>query len=140
LTQNTIARLIKVDIGYIAYIIWILLLDALVVIPISKRRIKQRPIRFAFIEILNTLINLGLNIFVLDFLPKLAHQNPDSVFSLIYVEDFQVGYIFVSNLIASLLTFLYFLPDYIKLNCAFDSESWKRMMKYSLPVLVAGIA
>lgn len=140
LTQNTIANLIKVDIEYITYIIWILFLDALVVIPFSKLRIKQRPIRFAFIKILNTLINLGLNIFFLVFLPKLAHQNPDSVFSLIYVEDFQVGYIFVSNLIASLLTFLYFLPDYIKLNWAFDSELWKRMMKYSLPVLVAGIA
>lgn len=140
LTQNTIANLIKVDVEYITYVIWILVLDALVVIPFSKFRVNQRPVRYAIVKILNTAVNLGLNVFFLVFLPKLFSQNPDSVFNLIYVEDFQVGYIFVSNLIASLLTFLYFLPNYIKLNWTFDSKLWKRMMQYSLPVLVAGIA
>lgn len=140
LTQNTIANLIKVDVEYITYVIWILVLDALVVIPFSKLRVNQRPVRYAVVKILNTAVNLGLNVFFLVFLPNLVSQNPDSVFNLIYVEDFQVGYIFVSNLIASLLTFLYFLPNYIKLNWTFDSKLWKRMMRYSLPVLVAGIA
>ena len=140
LIRNSISNLINIDVEYITYVIWILTLDALVVIPFSKLRINQRPVRFAVVKIANTIINLGLNIFFLVLLPKLVSQNSDSVFSLIYVENFQVGYIFVSNLIASLLTFLYFLPNYIKLKWTFDSELWKRMMKYSLPVLVAGIA
>lgn len=140
LTRNSIANFINVDVEYITYVVWILVLDALVVVPFSKLRVNQRPVRFAVIKIANTAINLGLNIFFLVYLPKLAHQNPDSFFDSIYYDNFQVGYIFVSNLIASLLTFLYFLPNYIRLNWSFDSELWKRMMKYSLPVLVAGIA
>src|SRR5690606_21721340 len=47
LTQNTIANLIKVDVEYITYVIWILVLDALVVIPFSKLRVNQRPVRYA---------------------------------------------------------------------------------------------
>lgn len=138
LTRSTIANITNIDVEYITYVIWILVLDALVVVPFSKLRINQRPVRFAIVKILNTVINLGLNVFFLIFLPKLA--NPDSVFNLIYIEDFQIGYIFVSNLIASLLTFLYFIPSYLKINWSFDTKLWKRMMGYSLPVLVAGIA
>lgn len=140
LTQNTIANLTGISSIYITYVIWILVLDALVVVPFSKLRINQRPVRFAVIKILNTAINLGFNLFFLILLPKLINQNQDSFLNSIYVEDFQVGYIFISNLIASLLTFLYFLPNYIHITWKFDSKLWKKMMRYSLPILVAGIA
>lgn len=131
---------INVDVQYVSYAIWILVLDALTVIPFSKLRINQRPIVFAFVKIGNTVINLLLNIFFIIYLPKIVQSNPDGIFSLIYIENFQIGYIFVSNLIASLLTLVYFLPHYIKIKWEFDMELWKKMMKYSLPILVAGIA
>lgn len=131
---------INVDVQYVSYAIWILVLDALTVIPFSKLRINQRPIVFAFVKIGNTVINLLLNIFFIIYLPKIVQSNPDGIFSLIYIENFQIGYIFVSNLIASLLTLVYFLPHYIKIKWEFDVVLWKKMMKYSLPILVAGIA
>jgi O-antigen/teichoic acid export membrane protein len=46
----------------------------------------------------------------------------------------------VANIIASLLTFLVLSPDYFQLNWHFDFPLWKRMMRYGLPILVAGIA
>ena len=131
---------INVDVEYVTYAIWILVLDALTVIPFSKLRINQRPIVFACVKIGNTVVNLLLNIFFIIYLPKIVQSNPDGIFSSIYIENFQVGYIFVSNLIASLLTLLYFLPHYIKIKWQFDVALWKKMMKYSLPILVAGIA
>lgn len=131
---------INTDVEYVTYAIWILVLDALVVIPFSKLRAKARPKTYAFVKIANTTINILLNLFFLLYLPDLAQTNPDSFLDTIYVEDFQVGYIFVSNLIASLLTFLYLLPDYLRIKWQFDYVLWRKMMSYGFPILIAGIA
>ncbi|MFA7445300.1 MAG: polysaccharide biosynthesis C-terminal domain-containing protein [Flavobacteriaceae bacterium] len=131
---------INVESEYVTYAVWILVLDALVVIPFSRLRAHAKPKTYAFIKIANTTVNILLNLFFLLYLPKIAQANPDSFFSGIYVEDFQVGYIFVANLIASLLTFLYLLPDYIRIKWQFDFALWKKMMSYGFPILIAGIA
>jgi uncharacterized membrane protein (UPF0136 family) len=48
--------------------------------------------------------------------------------------------IFISNLIASGLTLLVLLPFYTQIKFKFDSVLWKKMMRYAMPVLIAGIA
>ena len=138
--RDTLGRLADVDVQYITYSVWILVLDALVIVPFSKLRANQRPMRYAIIKIGNVAVNLGLNIFFLMVLPKIAKARPDSFIASFYSENFEIGYIFVANLISSLLTFLVLLPDYFKINWEFDPKLWARMMKYGLPILVAGIA
>ena len=61
LFQNKIASFIDIDVKYINLVIWILLLDALTIIPFAWLRATQRPMRYAFIKILNVIINLGFN-------------------------------------------------------------------------------
>jgi len=138
--RNTIAYLTHIDKTYITYTIWILVLDALVVIPFSKLRALEKSKQYASVKIFNTAINLGLNIFFLIVLPKLVESYSNSVFSYFYIENFQIGYVFISNLIASLLTFLYFITSYINIKWKFDFDLWKQMIRYSLPILFAGIA
>ncbi len=138
--RNTLADWANVDIQYITYSIWILVLDALVIVPFSKLRATQRPIRYAVIKIGNVMVNLLLNLFFLLLLPKIAEANPNSFIGNLYVENFEIGYIFVSNLLASLLTFLVLSPNYLSLNRKFDKTLWLKMMQYGLPILVAGIA
>ena len=58
----------------------------------------------------------------------------------IYSENYGVGYIFVANLIASIITFLMLLPEMIKSIWIFDKQLWKQMMIYALPLLIAGLA
>ncbi len=140
LTRQNIADFTNINTEYLTYVIWILVLDALVVIPFSKLRVNQRPMVYAVIKIINTAINLLLNIFFIIYLPKIALQHPAGFLGSIYIENFQVGYIFISNLIASLLTFVYFVPEYFKIKWQFDAALWKRMMRYSFPILIAGIA
>lgn len=129
-----------IDVEYVIYTIWILTLDALVIIPFSKLRAEKRPMVYATIKIGSVVLNFSLNIFFLAILPSLAQQNPTGFLNTIYFENFQVGYIFVSNLIASLLTFVVLSPDYFKTRWRFDFQLWKQMMKYGFPILVAGIA
>ena len=117
-----------------------MVLDALVIIPFSKLRAEQRPIVFAVIKIGNVLINMVLNVFFLLYLPKIAQSNPNGFLATLYFDNFQVGYIFVANLIASLATFVVLSPDYLRLKWKLDFKLWKKMMLYGFPILIAGIA
>jgi len=140
LFRKNLALWSQINVQYIIFTIWILALDALAIIPFSKIRAEKKPIKYAFIKISNVLINLLLNIFFLAFLPKLATNSNHIFIQTIYFEDFQIGYIFVANLIASLVTLLLVLPDYLKIQWQFDAVLWKKMMKYGFPILIAGIA
>lgn len=138
--RGTLASLANVEVQYITYAIWILVLDALVIVPFSKLRANQRPIIYAVIKIGNVAVNLLLNVFFLLVLPKIADSNPNSFLGNLYVDNYEIGYIFVSNLAASLLTLLVLSPNYFSLTRKFDAALWKKMMQYGLPILVAGIA
>ena len=140
INRKLLASWSSIDVQYVTYTIWILTLDALVIIPFSKLRAEKRPMIYAIIKISSVLINLGLNVFFLYVLPEISKSNPSGFFSTIYFENFQVGYIFVSNLIASLLTFLVLSPNYIKIKWRFDFVLWKKMLSYGFPILVAGSA
>ncbi|MGO4817125.1 lipopolysaccharide biosynthesis protein [Flavobacterium sp. W22_SRS_FP1] len=140
LSRNYLSMWSGVDAQYIGYTIWILALDALVIIPFSKLRAYQKPMVYAVIKIGNVLINLILSVLFLLYFPQLIEASPNGLLSSLYVEDFQIGYIFLANIVASLLTFVALSPDYVYLKWKFDFDLWKRMMGYGLPILVAGIA
>ncbi|WP_298237158.1 oligosaccharide flippase family protein [uncultured Algibacter sp.] len=136
--QNQIANYIDIDVKYINLVIWILILDALVIIPFAWLRATQKPMRYAIIKICNVVINLGLNLFFLLALKDLAMGN--SFFDSIYKPNFQISYIFISNLIASAVTLLLMFPFYTKVRYVFSKMLWKSMFRYAFPVLIAGIA
>lgn len=138
--RNSLAGYANVNVQYITYAIWILALDALVIIPFSKLRANQQPIKYAAIKLGNVLVNLMLNIFFLLYLPELAANNPNSFVDNLYVENSEIAYIFIANLLASLLTLIVLSPNYLHLDRKFDKDLWKKMMQYGLPILVAGIA
>lgn len=140
LTRDFLSAATGIDVDYLTFTIWILVLDALVIIPFSRLRAEGRPLYYAFLKIGNVAINLGLNLFLLVSLPRLAVEHPGTFIATLYVEDFSVGYVFIANLIASLSTLLLLLPHYLRLSWHFNMDLWKRMMKYALPVMVAGIA
>ena len=138
LFQNQIAEFIDIKVKYINLVIWILLLDALVIIPFAWLRATQKPMRYAVIKILNVAVNLGLNLFFLLALKDLASD--DNIFGTIYKPNFEISYIFIANLIASGLTLLLMASFYVKVAFTFDKKLWKHMMRYAYPVLIAGVA
>lgn len=138
LFKNQIAHFIDINVKYINLVIWILLLDALVIIPFAWLRATQKPMRYAIIKILNVAVNLGLNLFFLLALKDFAFN--DNLFSTIYKPNFEISYIFIANLIASALTLLLMASFYVKVKFTFDKKLWKHMMRYAYPVLIAGVA
>jgi len=140
LFRNTLSKWSDIDVEYITYTLWILTLDALTIIPFSKLRVEKKPIQYAVIKVSNTLINLALTLLFLGLFPYLVKQDSSVFFKSIYIENFQIGYIFIAFLISSLFTLLVLIPNYTQIRWQFDFALWKQMMRYGYPILFAGIA
>ncbi|MCK0114461.1 lipopolysaccharide biosynthesis protein [Gelidibacter sp. F63206] len=138
LFKSHISVLTDIKEEYISLVIWILMLDALVVIPFAWLRAKGKSMRFAVLRIVSVAINLGLNVFFLLYLKKWADHN--AVLKSMYVPDFEINYIFISNLVASAVTLVLMFSFYFQFKYRFDSGLFKKMMRYAIPVLIAGIA
>ena len=136
--KDQIALFSNINVSYINLVIWILLLDALVIIPFAWLRANEKPMRYAIIKIFNVAINLGLNLFFLLWLKNLVSTG--NLFDALYKPNFEINYIFISNLVASAVTLVLMIPFYARIKYIFDSGLWNKMMKYALPVLIAGIA
>ncbi len=138
--KGAVSSFSDIEPQFITYAIWILVLDALVIIPFSWLRANEKPMRYALVKITNVVINLGLNCFFLIALPILAEKSPDSILSSLYKPNFEISYIFISMLIASATTLLLMLRLYLRRPYVFDRVLWSSMIKYAAPVLIAGIA
>lgn len=125
------------------YVVWlavILGIDAVTAIPFARLRLNNRPLKFAAVKIINIVFNIGFNIFFLSLCPKILENNPDSWINLIYVREIGVGYVFLSNLLASLITLLFLLPEMIKVSLKFERELLWQMLSYGFPILIVGLA
>ena len=136
--QNQIAALTHIDVNYIILVIWTLFLDALVIIPFAYLRAQGKPVKYTLVKLTNVIVNLGLNVFLLVYLKLLV--SGAKLWDAIYVASFEVSYIFIANLAASGITLLLLLRFYFKINYKIDFLLWKKMLRYALPVLVAGVA
>lgn len=116
-----------------------LAIDAYTAIPFSYLRYKERPIRFATLKLVNIAVNIGLNLFFLLLCPWLWEHNP-GVIAWFYEPTFGVGYIFLANLISSLITLLMLLPDLVHVPVTFDRKLLRRMLIYAYPLLILGLA
>src|SRR5690606_3596501 len=96
------------------------------------------PMKYAAVKIFNVAINLACNLFFLLLLPKLAESS--NYWNSIWFPKNKVAYVFIANLIASAVTLLGLLPLYVNIGFGFSKIIWKQMIKYAIPVLIAGIA
>lgn len=124
---------------YVIYFGFILGLDAVSAIFFARLRRQKRVWRFAFYKILNISLNIGFNLFFILLCPYLYKNAPNSVICQIYSPTIGIGYIFISNLIASSLTFLLFIPSLVKISYRFDYRLWLGLLDYSLPLLITGL-
>ncbi|HCN83050.1 MAG TPA: polysaccharide biosynthesis protein, partial [Sphingobacteriaceae bacterium] len=100
-----------------------------------------RPGRYGTIKTLNILIMLVLNLFFLFGIPFIiSHNLPGAQWTAEWYRPHWVGYVFLSNMIASIITLLLLLPEVLVLKLEFDAAMFKDMFVYSWPVLIANIS
>ncbi|MBO4613442.1 MAG: oligosaccharide flippase family protein [Bacteroidaceae bacterium] len=109
--------------NYLLMMAAVVAMDALQALPFSYLRFQKRPIRFASLKLLFIAFNIGLNILYFMVLHKTS-----------------VFYVFAINLACTSLISLLFIPGIFKIRWQFDWTLLKRMLSYSWPILVLGIA
>ncbi len=139
---GSVAGLIQysANVEYIVYFALIVGIDAFTSIPFARLRQQQRPGRFAMIKIVNVSVNVGLNFFFLGLCPLLIENNPESVFNAVYDKNVGIGYAFIANLAATGVTLLLLLPDIFSVKLRFDNSLLFKMLNYSYPLLIVGLA
>ncbi|WP_422858273.1 lipopolysaccharide biosynthesis protein [Flagellimonas sp. S174] len=140
IVKGWLADFTNIDVEYIRFTTYILVLDALAIIPFALLRANEKPMKYGLLKIINVAINLGFNVFFLLILPGISEQNQESYLASLYKEGWEIQYIFISNIIASGITLVFLLPTYLRVKFRFDISLWKQMLKYAGPILVAGIA
>jgi len=141
--QDEIASVIRHEAHpeYVTYFIFIIALDLLSIVPFALLRQQNKAFKFAFFKTINICINIFFNIFFLLICPELLNNTSlSNIIETFYNPGISVGYVFISNLIASGVTIIILLPE-IKNNInKFDKRLLKKMLLYAWPILIAGIA
>lgn len=114
-------------------------MDAFGSIPFAYLRYKNHPIKFAVLKLFMILTSILFNIFFLVVCPWIASKNP-ALIDWFYDPNYGAGYVFVSNLISTTLVTLALLPYVFNVKFNFDSDLLRKMLRYSLPLLVLGVA
>ena len=114
-------------------------IDAFQCIPFAYLRYKKRPIKFAALKLLFIAFNIALNLLYFVVLPDLYRSYPD-IIQHIYNPETGVGYAFYINLVCTASITFFFYKELTGFKYTFDKELAKRMLSYSWPILILGIA
>lgn len=107
---------------YIGMMALVIAMDAFQCIPFAYLRYKKRPIRFAGLKLLFILLNIILNLVY-----------------YVVMKGSDVFYAFFFNLICTSVIML-LMVSYLKFGGGFDKPLARRMLIYSYPILILGVA
>ncbi len=127
--------------GHSDFIWWAVLIvasDAITAIPFAKLRQENRAKRFASIKLVNIGLQVLINLFFVGMCKYYAEHEPGSFLGSLYNPRIGIGYAFIANLVANVVSVLLLIPEFLRARYGFDFELWKRMMKYALPLLIVG--
>jgi O-antigen/teichoic acid export membrane protein len=126
LVSDNIASIIELKSGdayFVKYSAFILFFDAVSFVPFAYLRLHNRPIRFTAVKLVNIVTNVSLN------------------FILVLVFKMGLAAVFISNLAASVVTFLLLTPIVFKnIKFSFNKKLFDELWRFSLPYVPAGLA
>ncbi|MBQ9215250.1 MAG: lipopolysaccharide biosynthesis protein [Prevotella sp.] len=108
---------------YLLMMAVVVALDAIQALPFSYLRYQKRAVRFASLKMLFIVLNIALNVVYFVLLGKTS-----------------VFYVFFINLLCTGLITFFFLPDMFRIHWKFDGKLFTKMLSYSWPILILGIA
>ncbi len=115
-------------------------IDAFSAVPFAKLRYENKAKKFGYLKIFNVLVNLLFNFIFFILFPWLLKKEGFGFVAALYDPSIGVGYVFLSNLMASFLTLVLLLPEVNISVRLVDRALLKRVLKYSMPLLVVGLA
>lgn len=124
---------------YVTYLGLTLSMDAICSIVFAKLRVENKVKQFATIKIINVVVTIFFVFLFLEILPAISFIS-DSSWYVRYMSGIGVGYVFIANVISSLIILLILLKNEGLIKSTIDRKLLIKILAYSLPLLVAGLA
>ncbi|MDR0863376.1 MAG: oligosaccharide flippase family protein [Candidatus Symbiothrix sp.] len=124
---------------YLRLVIVIVSLDIVSAIPFAYLRYKKRPVKFAALKLLNVILYVVFCVFFLVVCPWLE-KHPPSLIAWFYNKEFGVGYVLIANLLATGVETACLLPEVFQIKFKFEWDLAKKMLNYSFPLMIMGVA
>ncbi|MFA5815386.1 MAG: polysaccharide biosynthesis C-terminal domain-containing protein [Bacteroidales bacterium] len=124
---------------YIIWMAWIVAIDSITLVPFAKIRQEGKAGRFTLLKLANVLINIALVILFLVIFPWI-NKNSGTLPGWLYDPKIGVGYVFIANLMTSALMFFLLIPELRNLQWKFDRNFMGKLLKYSAPLVIVGLA
>ena len=125
------------------YVWWcaaILAMDSVGAAAFARLRAENRAARFAGIKLIEIAANIGLNCLFILVLYRAFESNPDTALGRLWDPAIGIGYVFLANLAASAIKLVLLSPQLKGGLRGFDRALFKRLVRYSLPMVIIGMA
>ena len=122
---------------YVAVMYVTVAIDAFMCIPFAYLRYQHKPLKYAILKIVNILLNITLNLLYLIILPALK-LNPFGIYDEQFTLD--VAFVFYINLTCTVVSLMLLWKELRGFRFGFDKEVCKRMLTYTWPLLIMGVA
>jgi len=125
---------------FITWCIFILASDAMMSIPFAKLRSENKALQFSYLKIFNVVVNFGLTVFFISICKGAYDRCEENFFGSLYDPTIGIGYCFLANMIANLLTLLLLSKQFAGIQFKVNVELLKQMLTYTWPLIILGLA
>ena len=133
------------------FAVWMALIlgiDAVAAIPFARLRLENKARKFAAIRLANIVVYVALNLFFIVLCPAVLRAGPGvalaglrPLVAAVYDPALGVGYVFLSNLLASALTLLLLGGELLDFRFRWPDLGFLRpLLAYALPLMLMGLA
>jgi O-antigen/teichoic acid export membrane protein len=113
---------------YIVLLVLIVCVDSVTSLPLAKLRAEEKAMKFALIQFSSIGVNILLNLlFMLVFFDKTRPEEG-------------ILFILIANLLSSLIKPALLYKDFLNIKFIFDFKLAFEMLKYAIPLVIAGFA
>ncbi|GHT60272.1 polysaccharide biosynthesis protein [Bacteroidia bacterium] len=125
--------------NYIRMFFLITCMDGFIAVPFAYLRYKKRPLKFGFFKLLQAVLYILFCTFFLVVCPWINKHHPGLI-AWFWRDNFCVGYVLFSNLLATGIQTLCLLPYLTGFKYSFDWGLAKKILAYCFPLVIMGLA
>ena len=124
---------------YIQWFAMIIGFDAIATLFYGKFRLASQPRRFLFFRVANVVLTIMFILLFLEILPRIAPEIGQNIGSFFGVTK-ELDFVFLANLLASGSLLLLLIPEFVRVRWTMDLGLLKKMLLYSFPLIIVGLA
>lgn len=125
------------------FILWSVLIiatDTICAIPFARLRAQNKALKFSLLKLINVVVNFSVTFFLVRICRNAHLAGDNSFVAFIYNPETGIGYVFLANLIANLVTMALLSKELITVKLKPDKVLMKEMLTYAWPLLILGLA